>query len=119
MSVFDPLRTLADGIMTAGVRSTFVLVLTAGSVACSTMPRVDAASERVFASAVPVCALLGNPEPFVGKRVNVSGYLFPTPHGGVFRDDSCDRGEVPLSRDNYEADNKFARAIRDAAWRAD
>lgn len=83
------------------------------------MPRVDAASAQLFAEAVPICTLLANPKPFVGKRVYVSGYLFPTPNGGIFRDDSCDRGEIPLSRDNYEADNKLARAIRDAAWRAD
>jgi hypothetical protein len=82
------------------------------------MPRVDAASEQHFAQAVPICTLLANPKPYVGKHVNVSGYLRGTPHGGVFHDDSCERGELPLSRDNYEADNKLARAIRDAAWRA-
>jgi hypothetical protein len=119
MSVSDPLRTLANSIITAGVRSTFALALTAGAVACIPTPRVDAASEQLFAKAVSICALLGDPKPFVGKRVTVSGYLFPTPHGGVFHDDGCDRGEIPLSRDNYEADNKLARAIRDAAWRAD
>ena len=119
MAAFDLLRTLAHSIITDGVRSTFILLLTAGAVACSPMPHAKAASEQVFASAVPICALLRSPEPFVGKRVNVSGYLFPTPHGGVFHDDSCQRGEIPLSRDNYEQDNKRARAIRDAAWRAD
>ncbi len=74
---------------------------------------------RMFAEAIPICALLANPKPFVGKLVNVSGHLFQTPDGFVFSDDSCDRGEIPLSRENYRADNKLARAIRDAAWRAD
>jgi hypothetical protein len=80
---------------------------------------VDAIAAQLFAKAIPICTLLADPKPFVGKQVYVSGYLATTPHGGIFRDDSCDRGEIPLSRQNYEADNKRARAIRDAAWRLD
>lgn len=83
------------------------------------MPRVNTTSVQLFAEAVPICTLLANPTQFVGKHVNVSGYLVMTPHGGVFHDDSCDRGEISLARHDYEADSKLARTIRDAAWRAD
>lgn len=100
------------------MKSAFVLLLTSGTVACTPTLRVDAASKRTFAESIPICALLANPKPFVGKVVNVSGYLFSTPEGFVFSGDSCDRGEIPLSRDNYSADNKLARAALDAAWRA-
>jgi hypothetical protein len=102
------------------VKCVFSVSLAVGAVACAApVPRVDVASQRLFAEAIPICALLANPNPFVGKSVNVSGYYFPTPHGGVFHDAGCERGEMPLARDRYEADDKRARAILDAAWRTD
>jgi hypothetical protein len=100
------------------VKSFFAVGLAASAVACSPVPRVDSASAQLFAEAVSICTLLANATPYVGKRVYVSGYLVSTPHGGVFRDESCDRGEMPLARDKFEADNKLARAIRDTVWRA-
>ena len=99
------------------MRSLSAIALATGVFACSPAPRVSAASEQVFVESVPLCNLLKDPKPFVGKHVNVRGYYFPTPHGGLFHDSSCERGEIPLARDRYEDDDKRAIAILHAAWR--
>lgn len=99
------------------MKCVFAAPLTIALVACIPLPRVDAATDQLFAEAVPICALLANPKAFVGKRVNISGHYFPTPHGGVFHDGSCERGEIPLARDRYEADDRHASAVLRAAWR--
>jgi hypothetical protein len=99
------------------VKCAFPIPLTIAAVACSPVPSADIASQRLFAEAIPICTLLANPNEFVGKRVIISGYYSSTPHGGVFHDGSCERGEMPLARDRSEADNKRARGLLNAAWR--
>jgi hypothetical protein len=54
-------------------------------------------SAAIFAEAIPICAILANPKPHVGKRVLVRGYLTRIPHGRGFMDEGCERSLLPLN----------------------
>ena len=97
----------------------FLLMLIAATLACAPGSNLERASERTFADAVPLCALLANPAPYVGRRVAISGGYSMTPHGGLFHDERCERGEIPLSREGYEADDQRARAVIGLALQRD
>jgi len=56
-----------------------------------------ALSASLFARAVPICAILAHPEPYIGKRVLVRGEVTETPHGRDFLDEGCDRGDLPVN----------------------
>jgi hypothetical protein len=64
---------------------------------CGCMTASAKRSVKAFAEATPLCALLDDPKPYVGKRVLVSGYLTRHPHGRSFFDEGCDRGFIPVN----------------------
>ena len=70
------------------------LALLAG---CATATGHRAHSASLFAQAVPICAILAHPEPYIGKRVLVRGEVTETPHGRDFLDEGCDRGDLPVN----------------------
>jgi hypothetical protein len=69
-------------------------------------------SAAAFAEAIPLCALLANPRPHVGKKVLVRGYLTQNPHGREFMDEDCDRGVLPLDHLRRGAWTETPRARR-------
>jgi len=96
-----------------------VLATSLVAASCSSTHPVGPETESLFAAAIPICAVLANPTPFVDKRVAVSGLYFVSPKGGVFFDRNCERGELSLDRNEQSADLDDKRAIANlrAAWR--
>lgn len=71
-------------------------------------------SATLFAETMPLCALLANPKPHIGRRVLVRGYLTRNPHGREFGDDGCDRGVLPINllQADFPPETGKARRLR-------
>ena len=71
-------------------------------------------SATPFAEAIPLCALLADPKPHIGKRVLVRGHLTRNPHGREFGDDGCDRGVLPINilQRDLPPETRKARRLR-------
>lgn len=69
-------------------------------------------SAGIFAEAIPICALLANPKPHVGKRVLVRGHLTRIPHRRGFMDEDCERGFLPLNHLDWPPETDRARRLR-------
>src|SRR5687768_11447149 len=71
-------------------------------------------SARAFAEATPLCVLLENPKPFLGRRLLVRGYLSEDFHSRVFWDKGCEDGSIKLSRSPETARSRRLRSVLDA-----
>lgn len=93
-----------------------IILLMSASVAGCTLDQPESVASSLFSQATPICALLEQPQNLVGHSVLVSGFYASTPHGRIFFDPNCDRGELPLLRegsgkDDARADLLLRRAL--------
>jgi hypothetical protein len=69
--------------------------------------------DRIAAEAIPLCALLADPGPHVGKRVLVRGFLTQDPHSRHFMDEGCQRAILPLNHlQDWPPETDKARRLR-------
>src|SRR5687768_5596592 len=71
-------------------------------------------SARAFAEATPLCVILTNPKPYLGRRLLVRGYLSESPHGREFTDEGCERGFIPLRLSPETVRARLLRSIFEA-----
>jgi hypothetical protein len=82
------------------------LIAPAFAVAACTTPQKQLQSDRIFTEATPLCAVLMNPRPYLGKQVLVSGYLTQNPHRAEFWDDGCERGFLPVHESSQKTQDR-------------
>ena len=88
------------------------IIASLSAVCACTTPRAQLQSARLFVEATPLCAILANPKPYVGKPILVRGYLTQNLHRMEFWDDGCERGFLPVHEVPTAQDRRLWSKLR-------